>query len=105
MSNVTLFIGGRSYTVACADGEDTHVARLGQVIDSALDTMPSAVTHSETRSLLFAALLLADELHELREAASIPAPVAEVPSPALEAKTLDAIATRLEALATRIEAL
>ena len=29
MSNVTLSIGGRSYTVACAEGEESHVLGLG----------------------------------------------------------------------------
>ena len=33
MSNVTLSISGRSYVIACAEGEEAHVLRLGQTID------------------------------------------------------------------------
>ena len=33
MSDVTLKIGGRSYAVACAAGEEEHVATLGRLID------------------------------------------------------------------------
>lgn len=66
MSNVTLRIGGRDYTVACAEGEESHVARLGSLIDGKLDSLPGSSGMSEARQLLFASLLLADELHELR---------------------------------------
>ena len=41
MSNVTLTIGGRDYTVACAAGEETHVVGLGRLIDGMLDTLPA----------------------------------------------------------------
>jgi len=102
MSNVTLRIGGREYTVACADGEEAHVTGLGQLIDSKLADMPNALAHSETRSLLFGALLLADEVFEQRSRAANPAPDPALPGQ-LEAQ-LDAIAARIERLATMIEA-
>lgn len=66
MSNVTLTIGGRAYTVACATGEEGHVEELGRLIDGKLGGLPGGAAQSESRSLLFAALLLADEVHELR---------------------------------------
>ena len=66
MSNVTLTIGGRHYTVACAAGEEAHIEMLGRTIDGKLHGMPNLAGQSEARTLLFAALLLADELHELR---------------------------------------
>jgi len=99
MSNVTLTIGGRFYTVACAEGEETHIEALGRSIDGKLTGMPNLGGQSEARTLLFAALLLADELHELRAgAASAPAE----PSPAL-AEGLEALASRLEGMADRLE--
>lgn len=106
MTNITLHIGGRDYTVACAQGEEAHVTKLGQLINGTLDTMPNGVAHSETRSLLFAALLLADELHELRLAASqaAPAPAAiELPASAASPAALDALASRLERLADLVD--
>lgn len=64
MSEVTLTIGGRHYTVSCADGEEAHIARLGQVIDGKLAQLGSTVGPNESRNFLFASLLLADDLHE-----------------------------------------
>lgn len=105
MSNVTLLIGGREHTVACADGEEAHIARLGRLIDGKLASMGNAGGQSETRSLLFAALLLADELHELK---SRPAPEPAAPEPAatipqIAPERLEALATRLENLASHLE--
>jgi cell division protein ZapA len=74
MSNVSLSVGGRDYVVACAPGEEEHIADLGQMIDDKLATLPLSATQGETRALLFAALLLADDLHETREGIAPPAP-------------------------------
>jgi cell division protein ZapA len=83
LSRVTLMIGGRDYAVACAEGEEAHVAGLGQMIDAKLAELPSATAQSEVRSLLFAALLLADEVSELRHALPDPAAMPEaIPEPA-----------------------
>ena len=57
MSNVTLHIGGRSFIVACAEGEEDHVAGLGRMIDGKLAAMGDMSGQNEARMLLFAALL------------------------------------------------
>ena len=93
MSNVRLAIAGREYTVACSPGEEPHLTMLGAMIDSKLSTLPNTVGQSEVRRFLYAALLLADELRELR---------AE-PRPET-AETLEALADQLEGLATELEA-
>lgn len=105
MSNVDLTIGGRQFTVACAEGEESHVIGLGEMIDAKLAAMGGASGQSETRMLLFAALLLADELHDAKSSSDDAEPAAPAP-PALSpesAERLDAIALRLENLATRLE--
>lgn len=99
MSNVSLMIGGREYTVACAAGEEAHVTSLGSLIAEKLSAMPGHVALSEPRSLLFAALLLADEVHEQRLAP----PATEAPFPAALSEGLEAIAARLENIATHLE--
>lgn len=66
MSEVALPIGGRTYRVACAPGEEERVARLGAVVAEKLAAMGNLSGH-EAQNLLFAALLLADEAHEKRE--------------------------------------
>jgi cell division protein ZapA len=97
MSNVRLTIGSRSFTVACADGEEAHVAALGRLIDEKV-AAAGAQGQTETRMLLFAALLLADEVHELRNSAGS--------GPALPedfANRLEAIAQSIENIATLLE--
>jgi cell division protein ZapA len=98
MSNVTLTIGGRHYTVACAEGEEAHIEKLGRTIDGKLSGMPNLSGQSEARTLLFAALLLADELHEGGGSR------ADDPSAEAEAaEALELLASKLEMLAERLE--
>ncbi len=104
MSNITLQIGGRSFTVACAAGEEDHIAGLGRMIDGKLQAMGGTAGQNETRMLLFAALLLADELHDIRHNGVAPAPLAPVEDPAL-AERLEALAVTLEKCATHLESL
>ena len=98
MSNVVLRIGGRDYTVACAQGEEEHVAGLGQLIDEKIQAMGSG--HNETRQLLFASLLLADELHEAKHRGGAAAASVD---PDFFAPALEALATRLEKCAASLE--
>lgn len=93
MSNVTLSIGGRSFTLACESGEEAHVSRLGQLIDAKI-AEAGAATHSEARMLLFASLLLADEVHELRGRSPVAPDLGE---------RLARIAGRIENLADLLE--
>ncbi|MEP3051219.1 MAG: cell division protein ZapA [Erythrobacter sp.] len=72
MSELTLQIGGRSYTVACADGEESHVSMLGGLIDEKFTAMGNSKSPQEVQNFLFAALILADELHEARKSSDVP---------------------------------
>ena len=101
MSNITLTIGGRDYAVACDPGEEAQVARLGAMIDAKLASMGTAASQGETRNLLFAALLLADEVSELKRGVS-PAPQSAATAPD-HADALEAIAARLETCASALE--
>lgn len=99
MSNVTLHIGGRSFTVACAEGEEKHITALGRIIDGKLNTMGAAAGQNETRMLLFAALLLADDLHESRNGPDALPP----PAPPLQPNDDPELARRLEDIAGSLE--
>jgi cell division protein ZapA len=57
---------------------------------------------TETRQLLFAALLMADDIKEMRAGAGIPDPPPPPPDPAV-AQALERLAARMEALADRLE--
>jgi cell division protein ZapA len=97
MSNVTLEIAGRKFTVACAEGEEEHIEMLGRTIDGKLADMPNVASQSEARALLFAALLLADENHELKQAKPGASPGPDIAEP------LEALAEKLESLAIQLE--
>jgi cell division protein ZapA len=94
MADVNLSIGGRDYSVACRDGEEPHLRRLGALLDSHSKTAlhASGGLNSE-RTMLYIALILADQLDEAER--NPPSGV----SPVL----LDNIADRLEAVAAALE--
>ena len=93
MSEVTLQVGGRPYTVSCADGEEDHVRHLASIVDGKLAALGGNRVPGDAKNLLFAALFLADELEEIRRVGAPP------PVPLLE----DSVARGLEALADRLE--
>jgi len=98
MSNVSIEIAGRKFAVACDAGEEEHIAMLGRTIDNKIADMPQIANQSEARALLFAALLLADENHELKSGGARPGKAApDVAGP------LETLAERLESLAGQLE--
>ncbi|WP_336986633.1 cell division protein ZapA [Altererythrobacter aquiaggeris] len=106
MSEVTLTIGGKDYVVACGDGEEAHIARLGQSIDAKLKQMGDT-GGNEARRLLFASLLLADEVADLKNNSAEPPPLTAGASGAAEdaemADLLERMADRLEGCASLLE--
>ncbi len=105
MSNVNLTIGGRVFTVAATDGEESHITMLGRMIDERAGRVSAGPGQSESRMLLFAALVLADELHDAHRNAAPP----PLDPPVVEAeeagRTAAEVAARIEALAARVEKL
>ncbi len=69
MSQVSLKIGPKSYTVNCADGEEQHIEKLAAMIDEKYAQLGAARAPQEAQNMLFAALFLADELAEARKIA------------------------------------
>jgi cell division protein ZapA len=101
MANVSLTIAGRTYSVACRDGGEDHLRKLGAQVDKkAADAARAVGNATEARTLLLAALLLADELGEVR------AGTAPAPQPGLSPAVADALirfAERVETLADSLE--
>lgn len=100
MSEVTLQVGGRPYTISCADGEEDHVQRLAAIVDAKLAAMGGNRAPGDAKNLLFAALILADEVEEARRREDASA------APRLDetlAAGLEALADRLEQVAQRLE--
>jgi cell division protein ZapA len=78
MAQVTIRINGYAYTVGCEDGQETHLEQMAAEIEQRINSIKSIGGQSgEARLLMLAALLLADELHDLRsgaKATAAPAP-------------------------------
>lgn len=99
MAMVNLMIAGRSYQVACKDGEEETLRAAGRLVDAKVREAVSGLgTLSEARQFLFAALMLADTLVDNRPEAAAPPP----PDPQL-ANRANSFADRLEVIADRLE--
>ena len=99
---VDLTIAGRTYQVACREGEEDNLRAAARLVDGkSREALAGLGTLSESRQFLFAALLLADQMIEGRpEAAAPPPPAPADPEIARRAETL---AARLETIAESLE--
>lgn len=103
MAEVHLSIGGNMHVVSCRDGEEAHLLNMGAIIDAkAVEAREAVGGLSEVRQLLFAALLLADELNDARKAAREGTPIAGHDVIDLAAP-LSQLAARIEAIASALE--
>jgi len=69
MPLVNVMVNGKAYTLGCGDGEEAHLKELAGLVDVKVREAQSMVgaQASDTKLLLTAALLLADEHHEALE--------------------------------------
>ena len=104
MAQVDLLIAGRTYQIACRDGEEESLRAAARLVDAkSREALSGLGTLSESRQLLFASLLLADQLVDDGggAAAFAPPPPAD-PDPVI-AEKVARLAERLEALADSLE--
>lgn len=67
MAHVQVTIAGRSYRMACGDGEEKHLEALAAAFDAKIAEMRSAFGEiGDMRLHVMAALMTADELSEVR---------------------------------------
>jgi cell division protein ZapA len=118
MPHVTVTISGRSYRMACGEGEEARLEGLAKAYDGKIDELRQAFGEiGDMRLHVMAALTLADELDELRgrmqtlerdlAAATERVGAAEEQSAGLEARlaeTLSRTAERVERLAKGLNA-
>jgi cell division protein ZapA len=91
---VDLTIAGRTYQVACREGEEDNLRTAARLVDGkSREALSGLGTLSEARQFLFASLLLADQLMDKNPQAAIPA------------GTDSALVNQAEALAARLESL
>ena len=99
---IDLSIAGRTYQVACREGEEENLRAAARLVDGkSREALAGLGTLSESRQFLFASLLLADQLID-RNPDIAAAPEPGPPDPALVERA-EALANRLEMLAAELE--
>jgi len=106
MAHVDLLIAGRSYQIACRDGEEDNLRAAARLVDAkSREALSGLGTLSESRQLLFASLLLADQLVDGSGGAVMappPEPEPAGPDPMVIERVVR-LAERLESLADSLE--
>ena len=98
MSGVDVVVAGRTYRVACREGEEAKLRRAAELVDQrSREVLAGLGAMSETRQLLISALLIAAEMIE-KGVVEGPAE----PDPLLVSR-VDSLASRLESLADTLE--
>lgn len=107
MPTVDVFVNGRTHQVQCGEGEEQRVKRLASYIDRRIsDLAKGQVQVGDSRLLLMASLLVADELSDAfdeikRLQAALDQRVAEVEQQAAEA--VERVAQQVDAIAAELD--
>lgn len=116
MATLTVFINGREYKVACDSGQEDHLQRLAAEIDDRTRQIAMQMgATSEGICLVLAALMMADEMHDIRRELSQLREEIRHTSQSFEqnkriemenavAQIVEDIAGRIEKIADRLEA-
>jgi cell division protein ZapA len=112
MSQISITINGRDYSIVCDDGQEQHLSRLAEYLDRRVAELVDSVGQiGDARLLLMVGLLIADELSDayaelasLRGDADGAATVGQPVQMAAElAGMLESASRRIEAIAARLE--
>lgn len=108
MAQVAVTINNRSYRIACDDGQEEHLQRLAAFVDKKVSELVASVGQiGDTRLLVMASLLVADELSDAyaeneRLKTSGGAGISAAEEDAL-VSTIEDYAKKLEDIAARLE--
>jgi cell division protein ZapA len=108
MGQVSVTINGRVYRMACDDGQEEHLAQLARDLDARISRLRESFGEiGDTRLTVMAALVIADELSEVKRQLTTAEEIADKYSSIgdrVEANER-AFAEAIEAAADRIEQL
>ena len=110
MGQVDIAINGKTYRIACEDGEEQRLSDLAAMVDAHVHDLIEQVGQiGENRLLVMASLLIADEFVDLRDSRdeAVVDDARGEDDLALEAEertaaALDALADRIEHIADRL---
>jgi len=108
MSEVTIYINGRSYNIFCDNGQEARVSDLAAYIDQRLQQISrSGAAYNDAHLMVLASIVLADELFDAREAGKAlkaTSPAVPTQPPVVANKEDDAVVLRvIEQLTRRVE--
>ena len=108
MAQVDVAINGKSYRIACDDGQEDHLLQLAAFVDQRIQKLVASVGQvGDARLLVMASLLISDELSEtfsnLNSADDNGAVDAAAEAEQALAQTTEALAQRIELIAEKLE--
>ena len=103
MSEVTIKINNRGFGVSCDAGQEQRLIDLGHYVDSRLRQIASAgAASNESHLMVLTALVLADEIYDLREQVEYYKQQAAMPQDHVQAENEAYVAEVIEHLAGKI---
>lgn len=110
MSQISITINGRDYSIVCDDGQEQHLSRLAEYLDKRVAELVDSVGQiGDARLLLMVGLLIADELSdayaELAARGEGAMPVQTRGRERDSARMADEMAVMIETASRRIEAI
>jgi len=107
MAVVDVMVNGRTYPVACDDGQEDHLIDLAHYIDKRVAELAKTMGQvGDARLILMASLLIADELSEAVESTETLKQALEerqVEDDSATEETFATLASRIEDIAARLE--
>lgn len=109
MGEVNITISGKNYGISCQDGQEERVAELGEYVNERLRNIASAgAATNENHLLVLTALMLSDEVFDLREnvgttAEQLQGAQANQNNEEEVAQAIDQLADRIDQIAKRIQ--
>ena len=105
MAQVSIRINGRSYDIACDDGQEDRIHALAGYVNDRVKEIADAVGQiGEQRLLVMTSLLIADELGNAQEQLANQTPQQPQPVGLSDAQS-DELAENIETMADRVEAI
>lgn len=105
MGQVAITINGKNYQIACDEGQEERLTRLGAYVDERTAELVKSVGNvGDVRLMVMASLLVADKLFDaIAEVEKLSAEAAQNKQKAAPAKPDDSLAPLVNAVAERIE--
>lgn len=110
MAQIDVNIHGRQFSMECDDGQQVRVQELGQYVDQKVRQLASSgAGSSDAHLMVLTSIILADEIHELRQTLADLGDHVESKASAdqeelIVAQAIDALAERINSIADKVKA-